>query len=164
MSEGRSGGQGRVGRFEAARRMGEEATTAAALPPGKLTPALDAAVVAYLAASGQGTTGPATSQANDNTLPTVGGWVASLKSDGEFPRIAKVRDAYRDGGGELLLDLVMYSHDGAKLGRTSPAMGGPRGYEPCCGGEWWVEIEAPPFAEMAETRFGYRHLLVPRSR
>jgi hypothetical protein len=144
--------------------MGEEASRAAALPPGKLTPALDEAVGAYLAATESAPPAKGVSQATDDKLPTVGGWVATLGSDGEFPRVAKVRDAYRDSEGELLLDLVMYSHDGTKLGRTSPAMGGPRGYEPCCCGEWWVEIEQPPFAQMAETRFGYRHLLVPRSR
>jgi hypothetical protein len=90
MSEEGVGRQVRVGRFEAARRMGEEASRAAALPGGKRPPELDEAVAVYLAVTESAQPAKAASQAKDATLPTVGGWVASLKSEGEFPRVAKV--------------------------------------------------------------------------
>lgn len=66
-------------------------------------------------------------------------WVAD---DGG--RVAKVRDVYRDRG-ELLLDLVIYDRSGEKVGRESPAMGGPRSFEPCCSAEGWRRIAEPDF-------------------
>jgi hypothetical protein len=154
--------QGNRDRFEAARRMGEESTRAVRLEPSKLTPGLDAAVQDYLKASGT-ERAKAASPGAGKQLPKVGSWVASLGLDGDHPQVAKVRDAYRDSEGAGLLDLVLYGQDGTKLGRTSPAMGGPRGFEPCCCADWWVEIEAPPFELMAEARFGFRHLLTAKT-
>lgn len=65
----------------------------------------------------------------------VGNWVA----DGT--QIARVKFVHEDG----LLDLVMYDRAGTRLGRTSPAMGGPRHFEPCCSPEGWRPIEEPGF-------------------
>jgi hypothetical protein len=68
-----------------------------------------------------------------------GDWVATRVGPEQFSsqiQIAKVKDVYRDPveprGDCWLLDLVFYGRDGAKLGRVSPAMGGPRGFEPAC--------------------------------
>lgn len=93
-------------------------------------------------------------------LPQPGAWVAKLGCDGTYPQVAKVRDAYP---GHNALDLIFYSGSGERIGRLSPAMGGPNGFEPFCGAESWVEIEPPPFDEMAKTRWGWRDLLTPRA-
>ncbi len=42
-------------------------------------------------------------------------------------------------------DLVIYARDGTRIGRESPAMGGPRGFEPFCSAENWQKIEEPRF-------------------
>jgi hypothetical protein len=93
------------------------------------------------------------------TLPQPGAWVAQLGCDDYHPRIAKVRDAYPDHNA---LDLIFFSGTGERIGRVSPAMGGPKGFEPFCSAELWVEIDAPPFDEIAKTRWGWRDLLTPR--
>lgn len=58
--------------------------------------------------------------------------------------LAQVLRVYEDRG-EVLFDLVRYRPDGTKLGRVSPAMGGPRTFEPCCAIEGWQRIAAPTF-------------------
>lgn len=68
-----------------------------------------------------------------------GDWVADQSDN-----VAKVRDVY-DCEGEILLDLVMYDRNGEKIGRISPACGGPRNYEPACSASIWERIEAPVF-------------------
>ena len=91
-------------------------------------------------------------------LPQPGAWVAQLGCDDTYPQIAKVRDAHPQ---DNALDLVFYSGACERIGRVSPACGGPNGFEPFCGAETWVEIEPPPFADMAGARWGWRDLLVP---
>ena len=91
-------------------------------------------------------------------LPQPGSWVAKLECDSNHPQVAKVRDAHPEHNA---LDLIFYSGSGERIGRASPAMGGPKGFEPFCGAEAWVEIETPPFDEMAKARGGWRDLLVP---
>lgn len=71
-----------------------------------------------------------------------GDWVVSS----EFQRVAKVQQAYQDSNGSgVLLDLVFYNRDGKRIGRESPAMGGPKKYEPACAAEHWLHIERPDF-------------------
>lgn len=102
-------------------------------------------------------------------LPQPGAWVARIGEDDNSlrPSIARVKDAYRDplpGGTTGLLDLIFYGHDGVRLGRVSPHMGGPRGFEPACSAELWVEIHKPDFEALTKTAWrGYRDLLVPVS-
>lgn len=94
-------------------------------------------------------------------LPRVGAWVArTVDSDDAFPTVAVVKDAYVSGGEELL-DLVFYSRSGDRVGRVSPACGGPKGFEPCCGAAFWQVIERPDFEALARAIDGYRHLLQP---
>lgn len=58
---------------------------------------------------------------------------------------AIVKRVYRDDG-EVLLDLVLYdTRTGKKLGRVSPACGGPRAFEPACAADGWTRISAPVF-------------------
>lgn len=71
-----------------------------------------------------------------------GDWVASKNAPMNRPEIAKVRDIYE---GEPVFDLVMYAPDGSRLGRVSPAMGGPKGFEPWCSQEMYVPIKKPKF-------------------
>lgn len=79
--------------------------------------------------------------ANQGLPVKPGDWVGS-KTDPSCT--AKVRDVYRMGG-EVLVDLVLYSRAGDKVGRESPAMGGPRNYEPACPWKDWQRIEEPDF-------------------
>ena len=82
----------------------------------------------------------------------VGAWVAC--DDPEQPRIAQVQDCYALAG-ELLLDLVMYRRDGTKVGRVSPACGGPRGFEPACPAATWGLIDEPDWAWLAQPRYNW---------
>lgn len=59
-------------------------------------------------------------------------------------RVATVKEI-REYDGEILFDLVMYDHGGDKLGRVSPALGGPRTFEPMCSIEGWERVAAPTF-------------------
>lgn len=59
-------------------------------------------------------------------------------------RVAKVVRVYRCGD-DVLLDLSIYSHKGDRLGRTSPAMGGPKRIEPACDAKNWERIAEPDF-------------------
>lgn len=93
-----------------------------------------------------------------HALPKAGAWVAELGSGGDCPRVAQVRKAYPEHDA---LDLIFYASHGERIGRGSPAMGGPKNFEPFCGAEWWVEVEKPPFVLMAENPWGWRHLLTP---
>lgn len=94
-------------------------------------------------------------------LPQRGAWVAQLGLDDPYPQIAKVREAHQE---DNALDLVFYSGSGERIGRVSPAMGGPKGFEPFCCAQTWVEIESPPFEQMAKARWGWRDFLVPLQR
>lgn len=81
-------------------------------------------------------------------LPVVqGDWIAERRS--ERCQVARVRQSYADPGpgDAVLMDLVLYSFDGEKIGRESIACGGPKSFEPAC--EWseerYVRIAAPDF-------------------
>ncbi len=69
--------------------------------------------------------------------PTIekGDWVAS------DDHIGKVREVHDDD----TLDIVLYARSGQKIGRESPDMGGPTGFEPCCPGYLWRPIYEPKF-------------------
>jgi len=83
-------------------------------------------------------------------------WVAKLNSgSGNCPQIAKVKTMH----GTEDADLIFYSHTGDCIGRSSPAMGGPKNFEPFCSTENWVVIKTPNFEELALTRSGWGHLL-----
>lgn len=59
-------------------------------------------------------------------------------------RVATVKEIH-EYEGEILFDLVMYDRDGTRLGRVSPALGGPRTFEPMCSIEGWERVAAPTF-------------------
>jgi len=73
-----------------------------------------------------------------------GDWVASR---GDHRNVGKVKDVYRDPGSDeaVLLDLVLYDRDGSRIGRKSPACGGPSGFEPACAADYWERITPPLF-------------------
>lgn len=58
--------------------------------------------------------------------------------------LGQVRDAYSDEEGAYL-DIVLYSPSGERIGRESPAMGGPTSFEPACPARYWICVEAPRF-------------------
>lgn len=70
-----------------------------------------------------------------------GDWAARI---GDHGMVARVRNVYRVGQ-EVLLDLVLYGADGQRIGRVSPPMGGPTGYEPACEASAWERISRPVF-------------------
>lgn len=110
------------------------------------------------------TPAPATS-----SLPGVpkhfasGRWVAQFDCGMDRPQIARVRDAYQDSGaeGQFLLDLIFFKHTGERLGRISPASGGPRGFEPACPSSRWEPITKPDFERLnqSDARYRWGHLL-----
>jgi len=71
-----------------------------------------------------------------------GDWVAGI---GDHRRLAKVKDVSRDEAGEILLDLWLYDPEGARIGRDSPALGGPKTFEPSCVAQAWERIARPTF-------------------
>lgn len=72
----------------------------------------------------------------------AGGWVQNRSGD-----VAHIRAVYRDtANSDVLMDLWYYSCDGDKIGRVSPASGGPRTYEPAVTYDtWWQRIHPPKF-------------------
>lgn len=77
---------------------------------------------------------------DDAPLPfKPGDWAA-----GSGERVARVKRVYWDGD-EALLDLVIYDWRGEKVGRESPACGGPRTFEPACTAAYWERIAEPTF-------------------
>ena len=85
-----------------------------------------------------------------------GAWVASFNSLSldHGAQIGRVKQVHSDGS----LDIVLYSKTGRRIGRESPVMGGPQGFEPCCCAEFWEPIEKPDFAFIADKGFYARHL------
>jgi hypothetical protein len=85
---------------------------------------------------------------------TEGCWVATNDSLYDRPQIGRVREVHFDGS----LDITLYSHKGVRIGRESPALCGPKGYEPCCSPERWDVIGEPDFNFIADKGFWGRHL------
>lgn len=92
-----------------------------------------------------------------------GDWVA--ETEGNHPRIARVV-AYHpvsEFNDEPAACLCLYAFDGTKIGRESPALGGPKGHEPFCSIEQWSLVEEPEFplrrcGLMGEWRSGLKYL------
>ncbi|MDN8616524.1 hypothetical protein [Variovorax ginsengisoli] len=78
----------------------------------------------------------------------AGMWIANEHS------LGRVRYVHPEG----TLDIVLFERDGRQIGRVSPAMGGPRGFEPCASPEGWAEIARPAFPT---TKFAFLHDLAP---
>jgi hypothetical protein len=82
-------------------------------------------------------------------------------------QIAQVRKAYwyRNSSGEVKLyaDLWIYNYNGDRIGRESPALDGPRTYEPHCDLEEFQRIQEPEFPiglhryDTSETSYTYRY-------
>lgn len=81
-----------------------------------------------------------------------GAWVARFTPDASRPQIARLTDVY-EYSGAVLIDLVFYDRTGRKIGRVSPACGGPRDFEPACPGEEWELIEEPDFSYLADAKY-----------
>ena len=78
----------------------------------------------------------------ETTFPVKpGDWVADRNDPG---RVAKVRSVHRFGS-EVVVDLVLFARSGIRIGRESPALGGPKTFEPACSYEFWRRIEEPSF-------------------
>jgi hypothetical protein len=69
-----------------------------------------------------------------------GDWVSDQSGN-----VAKVKGVWEGKPGEVLIDLVLYNRSGERIGRDSPAMGGPRTFEPACDSTAWHRIKEPTF-------------------
>ena len=92
-----------------------------------------------------------------------GAWVASFLNDpraDERPPIGLVKEVNEDpfGISETTIDIIRYDQTGGKLGRVSPAEGGPTSFEPCCPIELWEPIEEPNFDFIRDKFFYGRYL------
>lgn len=96
------------------------------------------------------------SEASPLTRFAKGTWVADFANPAR-PRLALVKEP-NEWKGEVNLDLYMYSKEGERLGRVSPAMGGPTKFEPCCPAASWVPIAEPDF-EFISSKFFYGRYL-----
>ncbi|WP_176331418.1 hypothetical protein [Burkholderia vietnamiensis] len=89
-----------------------------------------------------------------------GEWV--MERDSTRPMFGIVSDCY-DALGQIVIDLKVYRADGKRLGRVSPACGGPRNMEPCLAAERFRRIGRPAFPVIAEEMLArcpeYAHLL-----
>lgn len=71
-----------------------------------------------------------------------GDWV--LRRDwGQIAQVKEFNPAYNHW--EATLDLIIYSRAGERIGRASPAMGGPRSFEPSCPVSNYAPIQKPAF-------------------
>ncbi len=74
-----------------------------------------------------------------------GVWVTPSSQVGDRPAIGQIRRAY-DLDGTPVLDVVLYTHDGRRVGGATPEpTGGPRQFEPASRANIWEPIEAPDF-------------------
>lgn len=87
---------------------------------------------------------------DDNSKPPLpvvrGDWIES-RNDSQ-PQIGKVVNSQwveRDGKLACMVDVALYAYSGDRIGRQSPAMGGPRTYEPWVAYADWFRIEKPYF-------------------
>lgn len=89
-----------------------------------------------------------------------GEWVT--ERDSTRPMFGIVSDCY-DSLGQIMIDLKVYRADGKRLGRVSPACGGPRNMEPCLAADRFTKIGKPAFPVIAEEMLArcpqYAHLL-----
>lgn len=88
-----------------------------------------------------------------------GAWIADF-SNPSCPRIGRVKDSYFMNG-EKLVDVIRYTHKGKRIGRESPAGGGPRGFEPACAAEHWKLIKAPNFKLLEDINTTWGDLIHP---
>lgn len=94
-------------------------------------------------------------------------WV--MEKEVDHPELGRVLEVYWDDTAhEWVMNVVLYRPDGTRIGRSSPRMGGPAGFEPCVPCQYWDRIEKPEFP-MVLDRTGYRDwrdgatVLPPRS-
>jgi hypothetical protein len=81
-------------------------------------------------------------------------WVG--EKDVQHPSIGQVKACYWDRASEeWVMDIVLYSPDGERIGRESPAMGGPTGFEPAVPFQTWSRIAEPNFPLRRDSS-GYR--------
>lgn len=73
------------------------------------------------------------------------------------PQLGRVHSVYGDGA----IDIRIYGASCDRIGRVSPAMGGPRGFEPYCSADLWTLIQRPDFEKIASLRYDYRGEHVP---
>lgn len=73
-----------------------------------------------------------------------GYWVRERDIDN--PELGLIKETYWDSTAkEWVMNLIIYSQDGERLGRTSPRRGGPSSYEPCVPCQLWEPIDQPDF-------------------
>ena len=59
------------------------------------------------------------------------------------------------------IDIIVYSPEGQKIGRSSPAEGGPAAFEPACPTKHYRKIQQPKFPLRKDIYWNYAHQLAP---
>ncbi|MBX8556958.1 hypothetical protein K5D56_26345 [Pseudomonas cichorii] len=81
-------------------------------------------------------------------------WV--VERDVQHPKLGKVKECYWDGTEKCwVMDIVLFNADGDHIGRESPAMGGPKSFEPAVPVGYWQRIAEPNFPLRRDST-GYR--------
>lgn len=81
-------------------------------------------------------------------------WV--LEKNIQHPEIGQVKECYWDSSSqEWVMDVVLYGPEGNRIGRSSPAIGGPEHFEPAVPVNHWERIEEPDFPIRRDTT-GFR--------
>ena len=75
-----------------------------------------------------------------NSKIQKGAWVVNPESSGL--ELGKVKETYDE---EKLFDLIIYNSKGGKIGRISPALNGPKKFEPCLEQKEFIVIQKPIF-------------------
>jgi hypothetical protein len=92
---------------------------------------------------------------SDKPTFSKGDWVVDTEDD-HSPLFGRVKEVWSDG----TIDVFVYAPHGEKIGRRSPACGGPKGYEPCLTASRFALIEEPAFPLKVDRFTGrYTHLL-----
>lgn len=77
-------------------------------------------------------------------------WVA--ETEGQFPELGRIKAVYWDNiAKEWVMDIVLYSPEGTRIGRSSPRRGGPSGFEPAVPCKYWMAIKKPDFPLQADS-------------
>jgi hypothetical protein len=94
------------------------------------------------------------SESNQPANFEPGKW--AIEAEGQYPEIGKIKAVYWDNiSKEWVMDIVLYSSDGTRIGRSSPRCGGPSGFEPAVPCKYWVAVTKPDFPLSLDST-GYR--------
>lgn len=87
-----------------------------------------------------------------------GDWIAEI--DTSQPLLGVVKDCYLIDNNQYCVDIIVFDWNGRKIGRRSPAEGGPTNFEPACPAEYFKQIKKPDFPLKRGLCGEYDHSLI----